>query len=68
MRYSAAVAAAALVAGANAWGNSTGMVYTTEVVTAFTTYCPSATEVTHGGKTYTVSSVSMSNLPPSDSP
>ena len=31
-------------------------VYTTEVVTALTTYCPYATQLTHGGKTYTVSS------------
>lgn len=65
MRYSAtAVAAAALVAGANAtYGNSTGPVqYTTEVVTAFTTYCPSPTQLTHGGVTYTVSSVGI-NVP-----
>lgn len=31
------------------WGDS----YTTEVVTAFTTYCPEATEVSWGGQTYT---------------
>lgn len=55
MRFSTAVAAsAAFVAGANAWGNYTGPVYTTEVVTAYTTYCPEATEITHGGVTYTV--------------
>ncbi|OAA68121.1 hypothetical protein SPI_00316 [Niveomyces insectorum RCEF 264] len=29
--------------------------YTTEVVTALTTYCPEATTLTHNGKTYTVS-------------
>lgn len=29
-------------------------VYTTKVVTELTTYCPSATEVTYGTKTYTV--------------
>jgi len=53
MRFSTAVAAsAAFVAGANAWGNYTGPVYTTEVVTAYTTYCPEATEITHGGVTY----------------
>jgi len=28
--------------------------YTTEVVTAYTTYCPEATTFTHGDKTYTV--------------
>lgn len=56
MRTSSVVAAsAALVAGANAWGNVT---YTTEVVTAYTTYCPSSTEVVHGTKTYTVTEVS----------
>lgn len=32
------------------WGGDS---YTTEVVTAFTTFCPEATEVTHGGMTYT---------------
>lgn len=56
MRYSSAiVASAALVAGASAWDNVT---YTTEVVTAYTTYCPSATAITHGTHTYTVTEVS----------
>lgn len=56
MRTSSVIAAsAAFVAGANAWGNVT---YTTEVVTAYTTYCPSSTQVVHGTKTYTVTSVS----------
>ncbi|KAF4964193.1 hypothetical protein FZEAL_10882, partial [Fusarium zealandicum] len=32
----------------------TGPVYTTEVVTAITTYCPVATTLTHGEKTYTI--------------
>jgi hypothetical protein len=58
MRYSVAVAA--LVATASASYNYTTPaapvypVYTTEVVTGYETYCPSATEITHGGKTYTV--------------
>ena len=57
MRTSSVVAAsAALVAGANAWGNVT---YTTEVVTAYTTYCPKPTQVVHGAKTYTVTKVSI---------
>ncbi|OWT42909.1 hypothetical protein VFPPC_17898 [Pochonia chlamydosporia 170] len=30
------------------------IVYTTEVVTALTTYCPAPTTLTHGSKTYTV--------------
>jgi hypothetical protein len=52
MRTSSVVAAsAALVAGANAFGNAT---YVTEVVTAYTTFCPTPTEVVHGTNTYTV--------------
>jgi hypothetical protein len=35
-----------------------GTVYTTEVVTAYVTYCPVATEITHGGVTYTATAVS----------
>ncbi|OCK76308.1 hypothetical protein K432DRAFT_306624 [Lepidopterella palustris CBS 459.81] len=67
MRFSTAVAAtAAFVAGANAWGNYTGPVYTTEVVTAYTTYCPEATQITHGGVTYTVTeatTLTITNCP-----
>ncbi|KAF4454462.1 clock-controlled 6 (CCG-6) [Fusarium albosuccineum] len=50
MKFAAALAFAAGVA-AHAKSNVT---YTTEVVTAYTTYCPGPTEITHGGKTYTV--------------
>ncbi|OIW31589.1 hypothetical protein CONLIGDRAFT_678059 [Coniochaeta ligniaria NRRL 30616] len=50
MKFSAAAVLAA-AAGAHAWSNVT---YTTEVVTALTTYCPEATEITHGGTTYTI--------------
>jgi len=50
MKFSAA-AVLAVAAGAHAWSNVT---YTTEVVTALTTYCPEATEITHGGTTYTI--------------
>ncbi|KAG5955206.1 hypothetical protein E4U58_007207 [Claviceps cyperi] len=35
---------------------SAGIVYTTQVVTALTTYCPLATILTYGNKTYTVKS------------
>ena len=59
MRYS--LAAAALVAGASAnYGayNQSAPVYTTEVLTAYTTYCPYATQVSHNGVTYTVTEVS----------
>ncbi len=36
-------------------------VYVTEIVTALTTYCPIATEITHGGTTYTVTEVTSSS-------
>lgn len=50
MKFSAAAVLAA-AAGAHAWSNVT---YTTEVVTALTTYCPGPTEITHGATTYTI--------------
>lgn len=56
MKFSAATVLAA-VAGASAFENVT---YTTEVVTALTTFCPAATTLTHAGTTYTVSSVCIS--------
>jgi len=40
--------------------------YTTEVVTAFTTFCPVATEITHGGMTYTATeatTLTITNCP-----
>ncbi|KAH7129498.1 hypothetical protein B0J13DRAFT_611255 [Dactylonectria estremocensis] len=42
--------------GYGAASNATtgGIVYTTEVVTQLTTYCPAATTLTYGDKTYTV--------------
>ncbi|KAL8637915.1 MAG: hypothetical protein Q9228_004870, partial [Teloschistes exilis] len=50
-------ASAALVAGAAAWGNGSEPIqYTTQIVTAYTTYCPAATQFTHGTQTYTVTS------------
>ena len=58
MRFTFA-AVAALAAGAMA---QTGVVYTTDVVTAYTTYCPEATTLTHGNETYTVTEVS--DVPP----
>ncbi|KAK4151433.1 clock-controlled protein 6 [Chaetomidium leptoderma] len=51
MKFAAAVLA--LAVGALAVSNET-VTYTTEVVTAITTFCPEATEVTYGGSTYTV--------------
>ncbi|KAF1820506.1 uncharacterized protein K489DRAFT_34488 [Dissoconium aciculare CBS 342.82] len=37
--------------------------YTTEVVTAYTTYCPEATQITHGGVTYSVTSATTLTIP-----
>jgi len=48
MKFSAVLLAAA---GVSAFQNVT---YTTEVVTAVTTYCPEPTELTYGGTTYTI--------------
>jgi hypothetical protein len=57
MKYAVAILAVAnsALAQSSSWGAWNGtVVYTTIVTTAITTYCPYATEVTHGGKTYTV--------------
>ncbi|KAH8670995.1 hypothetical protein BX600DRAFT_434132 [Xylariales sp. PMI_506] len=52
MKFSVAAAAvAALAAGVQAGSNET---YVTEVVDVYVTYCPYATTLTHGSKTYTV--------------
>jgi len=59
MKYTAVVAAA-LVAGASATN------YTTEVLTAYTTYCPGPTTVAHNGQTYTVTeatTLTITNCP-----
>lgn len=61
------IASAALVAGVAAHGNGTAPVqYTTEIVTAYTTYCPAATQITHGAETYTVTeatTLTITNCP-----
>lgn len=49
MRFSIAALAAGAV------GAMAGV--TTETVTAYTTYCPEATSVVHGGHTYSISTV-----------
>jgi len=62
MKFSVAAVLAA-AAGAHAWSNIT---YTTEVVTALTTYCPGPTKITHAGSTYTVTSattLTITNCP-----
>ncbi|KAF9882039.1 hypothetical protein CkaCkLH20_00075 [Colletotrichum karsti] len=51
MKYS--VAALVLAAGVMANKNVT---YVTEVVSAYTTYCPAPTVITHADKTYTITS------------
>ncbi|KAL8681299.1 MAG: hypothetical protein Q9186_002563 [Xanthomendoza sp. 1 TL-2023] len=51
---SSMISAAAFVAGAAAHLNGTEPVYVTELVTAFTTFCPASTQITHRGETYTV--------------
>jgi len=71
MRFTAALTVAAMAAGAAAHGehpptNGTAPAYVTEVVTAFTTYCPEPTEITHAGETYTVSeatTLTITNCP-----
>ncbi|OAA42171.1 Mmc protein [Metarhizium rileyi] len=50
MKYTVALIAAAV--GANAWAKNSTVV--TEVVDQYVTYCPEATKITHGTKTYTV--------------
>lgn len=59
MRSSMITASAALVAGAAAthYNGTEPIQYTTEIVTAYETYCPAATQITHGGVTYTVTEV-----------
>jgi len=73
MRFAAAVAAATMAGLATASvapldhpKNGTAPAYVTEVVTAYTTFCPEATEITHAGETYTVSSattLTITNCP-----
>ena len=67
MRFTiAAAASAALFVGVQAATNGTsasayvGDAYVTEVVTAYTTVCPSATELVHNGVTYTATAVCSS--------
>ncbi|KAF4493627.1 clock-controlled 6 (CCG-6) [Fusarium agapanthi] len=46
--------ATALTFAAGVAAHAKNVTYTTEVVTAYTTYCPGPTEIVHGDKTYTV--------------
>ncbi|KAJ5438340.1 uncharacterized protein N7458_009338 [Penicillium daleae] len=54
MRFSFAAAVAALAAGAVASDA------VTETLTSYTTYCPEATSIVHGGSTYSISTVRVS--------
>jgi len=72
MRFTAALTVAGVAAMASAHGgvehpkNGTAPAYVTEVVTAYTTYCPEPTEITHAGETYTVSeatTLTITNCP-----
>ncbi|KAL8938854.1 MAG: hypothetical protein Q9216_003670 [Gyalolechia sp. 2 TL-2023] len=68
MRSSMIAASAALVAGAAAthYNGTEPVQYTTEIVTAYETYCPAPTQVTHGGVTYTVTeatTLTITNCP-----
>lgn len=66
MHFTIAAVAAALVAGVSAAGYANGTVYTTEVVTAYTTYCPAATSLVYGNYTYTVTeatTLTITNCP-----
>ncbi|KAI4167548.1 MAG: hypothetical protein LQ343_007119 [Gyalolechia ehrenbergii] len=68
MRSSMITASAALVAGAAAthYNGTEPIQYTTEIVTAYETYCPAATQITHGGVTYTVTeatTLTITNCP-----
>lgn len=54
MQFSATAVAAALVATVAAHSNVT---YVTEVLTAYTTYCPEATTLTFNDVTYTITEV-----------
>lgn len=52
------VFAAALVASASAHFNGS-VAYTTVTVDSYTTFCPSATQITHAEKTYTVTEATL---------
>ena len=66
MRFSAVAAAAlSLAAGATAHFSNESYVesYVTEVVTAYTTFCPAPTVITHNNVTYTVTEVCIGRVP-----
>ncbi|KAL2358436.1 mmc protein [Cryomyces antarcticus] len=60
MRLSIAAATIVFVAGVSVVSNDTLPVYVTEVVTAYTTYCPAPTSIVHGNQATTLT---ISNCP-----
>lgn len=65
MQFSATVLALA-AASLSVVSAAQNVSYTTQVVTAYTTYCPEATEITYGTNTYTVtepSTLTISDCP-----
>lgn len=65
MKFTVA-AVLALATGALAGYKNETVAYTTEVVTALTTYCPEATTLTHNGQTYTITeatTLTITNCP-----
>lgn len=66
MRFIVAAAAAGLVGIAAAQNSTASEVYVTDIVTAYTTYCPEATLLTYASQTYTVSeatTLTITNCP-----
>ena len=65
MQLSTLLTALALAASSVSATYNASTVYTTEVLTAYTTYCPAATSIVHGTQTYIVTEVKKyRNLPP----
>jgi hypothetical protein len=66
MKFAAALLVAAGLAAAGAVPAQNGTVYTTEVVTAYTTYCPEPTTIVDGDKTITITApttITITNCP-----
>lgn len=66
--FAVAAAFAGVASAASGWApqGTSANVYVTDVVTAYTTYCPSATKLTHAGTTYTVTeatTLTITNCP-----
>jgi len=64
MQFSTATLIAVAATAVSAWYNGTEV--TTDVVTAYTTYCPEATTITHGSQTYTATAsqtLTITNCP-----